>query len=314
MSQETHLVLGAGQIGPLVAERLLERGHRVRIGRRTATPARTEGAKTVSLDVRDADAVARAAEGATVVYNCVNPLYHQWPEMLLPLTRGITDGARRAGARVVALDCLYMYGDTSHMSESTPPAPRSKKGALRQESGEYMLGAGVAIGRAADFFGPRAPQSIFGDRFFERVFANKSVEVFGDIDQLHTYSYVADVAAGLVALGSRDDISGIWMLPVQPAETTRALLDRVSRALDRPIKTMQVPSWLLRGIGVFQPMMRELAEMTYQWKQPYVVDDTKFRTAFGFGATPWDDSISATTSWAQSTWGVRAAARLVDQT
>jgi nucleoside-diphosphate-sugar epimerase len=312
-NQETHLVLGAGQIGPLVAERLVARGHRVRVGRRTAAAARG-GVETVSIDVRDPDAVARAADGATVVYNCVNPLYYQWPEMLLPITRGIVDGTARAGARLVALDCLYMYGDTSHMNEATVPAPVSKKGVLRMKSGEYMLEADargaltVSIGRAADFFGPRAPQSIFGDRFFERVFAKKSVEVFGDIDELHTYSYTADVAAGLVALGSRTDAHGVWMLPVQPAESTQALIDRFARSLALPIRTMQVPNWLLRGVGVFQPIMRELAEMTYQWKQSYVVDDAKFRATFGFGATPWDESITATTTWAKATWETRAAA------
>jgi nucleoside-diphosphate-sugar epimerase len=270
--------------------------------------------EAVSLDVRDADAVARAAEGAAVVYNCVNPLYHQWPEMLLPMTRGITDGAARAGARLVALDCLYMYGDTSNISESTPPAPVSKKGALRLKSGEYMLEADargalrVAIGRAADFFGPRAPQSIFGDRFFERVFAGKAVEVFADPRQLHAYSYTQDVADGLVALGSRADVHGVWMLPVQPAESTQALIDRFAVALGVTIKTMQVPTWLLRTVGVVQPMMRELAEMTYQWKQPYVVSDAKFRAAFGFGATPWEDSIQTTASWAKATWAKQSAA------
>jgi nucleoside-diphosphate-sugar epimerase len=234
--------------------------------------------------------------------------------MLLPITHGIVDGSARARARLVALDCLYMYGDTSHMSEATVPAPVSKKGALRAKSGEYMLDADaratltVSIGRAADFFGPRAPQSIFGDRFFERVFASKSVEVFGDTSELHTYSYTADVAEGLVALGSRADAHGVWMLPVQPAESTGALIERFSRALGRPIRTMQVPTWLLRGVGIFQPVMRELAEMTYQWKQPYVVDDAKFRATFGFGATPWDEAISATATWASATWETRAAA------
>src|SRR5256885_16523429 len=82
-NRELHVVLGAGQIGPRVAEMLAERGHRVRIARKTAAPSRAQGIETVSIDVRDAAAVARAAEGAAVVYDCVNPLYHQWPEMLL---------------------------------------------------------------------------------------------------------------------------------------------------------------------------------------------------------------------------------------
>jgi nucleoside-diphosphate-sugar epimerase len=313
-NQELHVVLGAGQIGPLVASRLVAQGHRVKIGRKSAASVSIAGVETIALDVSDPESVARAAEGATVVYNCVNPNYWEWNEKLLPLTRGIVDGASKAGARVVALDCLYMYGDTSNMNEQSPNNPVSKKGALRARSGEYMLEANakgranVAIGRAADFIGPRAPQSMFGDRFFERVFANKSVEVFGDVEQLHSYSYTEDVAAGLVALGSRADTQGIWMLPVQPAESTLALIDRFSRALDRPIKTMQIPNFVFRAIGVFQPMMRELAEMTYQWKQPYVVDDSKFRAAFGFGATSWDDMIRVTAAWAKQNWQTRAAA------
>ncbi len=311
---QTHLVLGAGQIGPLVAQRLLAQGHRVRIGRKSAAPSGVAGVETIALDVRDADAVARAAEGASVVYNCVNPHYWEWPELLLPMACGITEGAGKAGARLVALDCLYMYGDTSHMTEASPNNPVSKKGALRVQSSDMMLEANasgktkVAIGRAADFYGPRAPQSMFGDRFFERVFANKSVEVFGPVELLHSYSYTEDVAAGLVALGTRADANGIWMLPVMPAESTKDLVDRFARALNRPIKTMQIPTFVFRAMGVFQPVMRELAEMTYQWKQPYVLDDSKFRKAFGFGATSWDEGIGATAAWAKENWETRAAA------
>ncbi|MDF2694727.1 MAG: hypothetical protein K0S65_3110, partial [Labilithrix sp.] len=74
---ELHVVLGAGQIGPRVAELLRARGHRTRIVRKSASPTRAAGIETVSLDARDASAVARAAEGADVVYHCLNPLYHQ---------------------------------------------------------------------------------------------------------------------------------------------------------------------------------------------------------------------------------------------
>jgi len=58
----------------------------------------------------------------------------------------------------------------------------------------------------------------------------------------------------------------------------------------------------LRVIGLVQPMMRELAEMTYQWEQPYVLDDAKYRAAFGRGPTPWDEAISQTVRWALATY------------
>ncbi len=300
--QELHVVLGAGQVGPLVAEQLLARGHRVRVARRTAAPVRVEGVESVAIDVRDAASVARAAEGASVVYHCVNPLYDQWPEMLLPMTRGIVEGTARAGARLVALDNLYMYGDTAHMTEETPVRPVSKKGALRVQAAAYMLDADargalpVAIGRAADFFGPHAPLSVLGDHFYKRVLAGKSAQFWGNADELHSYSYTPDVAAGLVALGSAR-ARGVWMLPVQPAETTRSVVGRFARALEREVPLARIPTWVLRASGVVWPIGRELAEMAYQWEQPFVLDDAKFRARFGFGPTGWDDAVAAALAW-----------------
>jgi nucleoside-diphosphate-sugar epimerase len=307
-SSRLHLVLGAGQIGPLVASMLLARGERVRIARRTSAPAGVDGVETVAIDVRDADSVARAADGASVVYHCVNPLYHEWDEKLLPMTRGILEGTARAGARLVALDNLYVYGDTSHMNERTPMRPVSKTGELRKRSTELMLEAdskdapGVAVGRAADFFGPGAPLGVLGDHFHRRVLAGKSAQLFGDPDQLHSYSYTPDVAAGLVALGLDYAARGVWMLPVQPAESTRAYVARFAAALGRPIAIQAVPTWVLRGLGVFDPTMREVAEMTYQWKQPFVLDDSAFRARYGLEPTPWDEAIHRTVTWARETY------------
>jgi nucleoside-diphosphate-sugar epimerase len=309
IKQELHVVFGAGQVGPLVAQRLVALGHRVRVARKTAAPSPAAGVENVSLDVRDADAVARATEGAAVVYHCANPVYTAWSEMLLPMTRGIVDGAARSGARLVVLDNLYMYGDTHHMTEETPVAPVSKKGALRAQAAEYMLAADaggkarVAIGRAADFFGPGTPQSMFGDSFWPRVQAGKTAQLFGNPDELHSYSYTPDVAAGLVRLGQDPGARGVWMLPVQPAESTRAVVARFARCLGHDVPITKVPTWALRALGLFQPMLRELAEMTYQWQHPYVVDDTRFRAAYGFGATGWDEAVAETVRWGLARYG-----------
>jgi nucleoside-diphosphate-sugar epimerase len=305
MTAGLSLVLGAGQVGPMVAERLLAAGQRVRVGRRQPAPSRVEGVENVTIDVRDAASVARAAAGAGVVYHCVNPLYHQWPEMLLPMTRGIVDGTARAGARLVVLDNLYMYGDNRHMSEDTPVAPVSKKGALRVQAAELMLDADargtvpVAIGRAADFFGPHTPLSMaFGEVFFQRVLAGKSALFLGgDPDMLHSYSYTPDVAAGLVALGQAG-ARGVWMLPVQPAESTRAVMARFAQALGRSgVDVTVIPQWALRTVGLFWQTGAEIAEMTYQWRQPYVLDDARFRAHFAVRPTGWEEAVAATVDW-----------------
>ena len=305
-----HVVLGAGQIGPLVAEKLVQRGLRVRVVRRSAQATSIPGVESAHVVVRDADAVARGGEGATTVYHCVNPLYHQWPELLLPMTRGIVEGTERAGARLVALDNLYTYGDTSHMNEQTPVSPRSKKGVLRARAAELMLARGAAIGRAADFFGPGAALSaIFGERFYQRVLAGKTAECFGDPDLPHSYSYTPDVAAGLVELGLAADARGVFMLPVNPAESTRAVIQRFGAELGRPIGVTAVPTWLLRGLGLVSPIVREVAEMTYQWKQPFVVDDSAFRARFAVAPSSWTDAVGASVAWARRTYRAPAPAR-----
>lgn len=272
------------------------------------------GAELVTADVRDADAVARVTAGATAVYHCVNPLYFQWPELLLPMTRGIVEGTARSGAKLVVLDNLYMYGDTTRMAPDTKPSPRSKKGALRVEAANLMLEADrrgdlrVAIGRAADFFGPRAPLgAIFGERFYRRVLAGKAGECLGDPDMPHSYSYTPDVAAGLVALGT-SDARGVYMLPVQPAESTRAVIGRFYRALGEDLGVSRAPTWVLRAMGVFSPVVREVVEMVYQWEQPYVVDDARIRDELGLAPTPWDDAIATTVAWARRTYAPALAA------
>lgn len=225
------------------------------------------------------------------------------------MTKGIVEGTKRSGAKLVALDNLYMYGDTARMRETSTVSPRSKKGELRARAAELMLDAGAAIGRAADFFGPHAPLgAVFGERFFKRALVGKRVECFGDPDMLHSYSYTPDVAAGLVSLGLAHR-PGVWMLPVQPAETTRAVIARFALVIGRDISITTVPNWMVRALGVFDPMVREFAEMIYQWRQPFVVDDAAIRETFGLEPTPWDQAISTTAAWGERAYGARSTSR-----
>src|SRR5262245_6154698 len=169
-----HVIAGAGQIGPMIARRLLEHGYRVRMIRRGAFSDAPAGVETISTSLADPGAAAEAMRGASVVYHCANPRYHRWAEELIPLARGITEGAARNGAHLVALDNLYMYRvpDGGRLAEDADIAPVSRKGALRAEAAAVMLDAHargdlpVAIGRASDFFGPHCTSSLFGDRFW----------------------------------------------------------------------------------------------------------------------------------------------------
>jgi nucleoside-diphosphate-sugar epimerase len=257
--------------------------------------------------------------GASVVYHCANPRYHRWAEELVPLARGITEGAARNGARLVALDNLYMYRVPSdgRLAEDTPIGPVSRKGALRAEAAAVMLDAHtrgdlpVAIGRASDFFGPQCTNSIFGDRFWTKLLAGRPVELLGDPDQPHTYSYGPDVANALVALGLADpalssgaDVYGrVWHLPALPAESTLTWLTRFAHAVGVEPRFTRLAPLLLRIAGLFLPEAAELPEMIYQWRTPYILDDAQFRARFGAQPTPLATAANATLVWARSQYG-----------
>jgi nucleoside-diphosphate-sugar epimerase len=323
-SAPLHVIAGAGQIGPMIAERLLARGYRVRLVRRGAFSGAPAGAETVSASLSDPASAAEAMRGASAVYHCANPRYHRWADELVPLTRGIVEGAARNGARLVALDNLYMYrlaGD-GRLAEDTAIAPVSRKGALRVRAAQIMLDAHtrgdlpVAIGRAADFFGPNCTNSLLGDRFWTKLFARSPVELLGDPDQPHTYSYVPDVADALVSLGLADptqsagaDVYGrVWHLPAHPAESTRTWVHRLGRAVGVEPRITTLSPLLLRIAGLFIPEAGELPEMIYQWRGPFVLDDSQFRRRFAAAPTPLAQAVADTAAWARKRYGAGAAA------
>lgn len=235
------------------------------------------------------------------------------------MTRGILSGAKEAGARLVALDNLYMYGTPpgGRMREDSPSAPRSKKGALRAAAAEELLSAGtrgelpVILGRAADFVGPGAKlAAIFGDRFWSRLLSGKSVEYFGDAEQPHSYSYVPDVAAGLVTLATTADPAAwnrVWHLPVHAAESTRVWIERFASAAGRSPSVSKMPGWMLAMVGLFIPEAGEVREMQYQWEGPFILDDTAFRTRFGASPTSIPTIVRETLAWAEETYGAKAS-------
>jgi nucleoside-diphosphate-sugar epimerase len=309
--ESLHVVLGAGQIGTRVAKLLTASGHRVRLVQRSRAPNQLPLVDHVSGDIKNLEFAEAVTRGAAVVYDCMNPPYHEWPELLLPIARGALHGATRAGAKLVALDCLYMYGKPGGpMREDSPLVPSSKKGALRVELAHERLSAHargdvrVTIGRASDFFGEALPYSCWSERFFQRLYARKSGECMGDPDMPHSYTYADDVARALVTLGASDAADGkVWHLPTAPAESTRSLTNRLGRELGLEADVTRVPRLFLRAAGLFSPFLREVLEMTYQWEVPFLLDDSRFRETFGYGATPVEAQVRSTAAWARSRFG-----------
>ena len=138
-----------------------------------------------------------------------------------------------------------------------------------------------------------------GETVFGRALAGGTAQVMGDPDQPHSYSYTPDVATALIALGtaSTPATGQVWHLPVAPPRSTRQIVAAVYElAGDKP-RIMAAGKTMLRAIGLVKPQMREFLHTLYQFSDPWVVDDAKFRAAFGDLATPLDTALETTLSW-----------------
>lgn len=309
MSDESRLmvVIGTSPVGMAVMRRLLaERpGQRVRAINRSGRAEAPAGVEVVGADVSRSEEARRACAGASVVYNCAQPPYTRWPESFPKLQEGIIDGAAHAGAKLISAENLYMYGRVSGpLSEDLPYAAHTRKGRTRARMAEALLSAHrsgkvrAAIGRASNYYGPGALQSVVGERVFYPILAGHKVSMLGDLDAPHTYTYIDDFAEGLVTLGERDEALGeVWHIPSAPTLTTREFLILAFEEAGMSPKLGTVPGALIRLLGLFDRNMREVAEMLYEFEEPFVVDHSKYELCFGNQSTPHRIALGRALDW-----------------
>ncbi len=300
-----HLVLGAGPVGRAVAEHLAGLDAKVRVVTRSGGGPDGPGIERVAADLADPEQRERLASGVAVVYACAQPEYHRWPEEFPALQDAMLGLATAADAVYVAMENTYMYPPTAGpLIEDLPYTATTRKGHVRAVLAQQVLEAHeqgrvrTVSGRASDFFGPQVTGSSVGDRFFPPILAGKSVSVLGDPGALHTYTYVPDIARGLVRLGAEPAAWGrAWHLPSVPAVSTRAFAEAAYAAAGTIGRVKTVPVLALRALGLVVPPVREMIEMRYEFESDFVVDDSAYRTAFGDEPTPLADALAATVAW-----------------
>jgi nucleoside-diphosphate-sugar epimerase len=303
---ELHVVFGAGQVGHALVAQLANRGKSVRVVSLHRPSALADGIDSRLADVTDPEAAADAAKGASVVYQCLNAPYTQWPERFPPLQRGVLTAAERADALLVSLENVYGYGPTGGrpMTEDMALAATTVKGRVRAAMTCELLSASeagrvrIAIGRASDFFGAGVTESTLGERVFAKALAGKEVDFIGNPDLPHTYSYVPDIAVGLATLGTDERAVGsVWHLPGPETTTTRTILELVVSEIGHPVGIRNVPKLAMRALGLVSPLIRGLGEMAYEFDSPFILDTTKYRSTFGSNTTALKSAVADTVAW-----------------
>ncbi|MET0888359.1 MAG: NAD-dependent epimerase/dehydratase family protein [Mycetocola sp.] len=305
-----HVVFGSGPVGRATSRALLRRGFEVRMVNRSgrnglgSDAAAFTDVEVLTGDATDASFATRAAADADAVYQTLNPEYHRWADHFPPLQRGVLAAAQASGARYVSMDNVYSYGRPGGrvLDERTPEYPHTKKGQIRLHMAQEVWAAHAAgrvqavSGRASDYYGPGGGQaSPLGDRVLSAVVGAKRVSLFGNPDLIHTYTYIPDIGEGLSVLGTAGNVTGrAWHLPNDPNPwTSRAMTEELFRLAGTTPRIGSIPKLGLLAVGLFNPTVRELAEMAYEFDEPFIVDSRDI-AAIGVHATPIADALAHT--------------------
>src|SRR5512147_1575187 len=140
---EQHVIFGTGPVGLSVMNELVRKGKRVRVVNRSGKANVPTGVEVVKGDASDPASTRAICIGATVVYNCTNPPYTQWLELFPPMQAAVIDGAASAGAKLIVMENLYMYGPTGGktLTEELPFHPTPRKGATRAKMAQDLMAA-----------------------------------------------------------------------------------------------------------------------------------------------------------------------------
>jgi len=198
-----------------------------------------------------------------------------------------------------------MYAPTSQpMTEDLPSAPVTRKGRVRKQLAETLMAAHTqgrvraAIGRATDFYSPGVVTSAMGERFFTALLGGKRVEWLGDLDQPHAMTVVDDFARLLITLGSCEEALGqVWHVPTAEPLTGRQYIALAAESASVMARPTVLSALLVRLVGLFNPLLREVGEMLYEFNAPYLIDGSKYQRAFGSTPTPHGEGMRQTVAW-----------------
>ncbi len=298
-------ILGAGGvISNELIKLLAARKQPFRLVSRHLNPI--EGAAQVlSADLSDKEQTIRAVSGSSIVYLLVGLKYDHklWAEKWPGIMTNTIEACKRAGAKLIFFDNVYMYGKVSGpITEETPFNPCSKKGEVRARIAMALINEWKAgdltamIARAADFYGPNAHNGMPNILVFQPLSKNRKASWLANDSVPHSYTYTVDAAEALVKLAESESAwNQTWHLPTAPNPLTgKQFIADAAKKLSVPLKYRVLGRRMIRFMGWFNPQVGEVYEMLYQNDSPYLFDSSKFAKSYGFSGTSYAAGISAT--------------------
>lgn len=299
------LVGAAGVIGKSIGDALHREGKDYRVvGRTRASLEAAFGsdglAEIATWNPDDADSARAALRGSGTLVYLVGVPYNQF--QLHPLLmRKTLDAAVSEGVEsLLLIGTVYPYGmpRTTPVTEDHPRQPHTFKGRMRKEQEDALLEADAAgkirgaILRLPDFYGPNVKNSYLRS-LFQAAAGGGTANMLGPIDTPHEFVFVPDAGPVVTALIGKPDAWGRWWnLAGAGVATQRELAERVFAMAGAKPRLRVAGKNMLRFLGLFNPLMRELVEMQYLLTNPVLMDDSRLRELLGgIRKTPYEEGL-----------------------
>jgi nucleoside-diphosphate-sugar epimerase len=298
----------SGAIGDSIAAALNSNGRPYRVVGRSRKELESKfgshpGAEIATWNPDDPASVRAAARGIDTIFYLVGVPY--WQFDLHPiLMRKTLDGAIAEGVqRVVLIGTVYPFGRarTERVREDHPREPHTFKGRMRKEQEDLVLEADAAgkihgtILRCPDFFGPGIERSFLASAFQAAINGGRA-QLIGPIDTPHEFIYVPDIGPIALALAEEPRAFGrAWNLAGPGVISQRAFVERIFQEAGRKPRYIVAGKTMLRVLGLFNPLLREVVEMHYLFATGVIMDDSALRGLLGeVHKTSYDDGIRET--------------------
>jgi nucleoside-diphosphate-sugar epimerase len=305
-------ILGTGQVGRAVLEKLQLKHCNAEIllvNKSGKVPFELpKGTRIQSLDATIPEKLIPIFQKSDIVFSCTDVPYSSWGSFYPILSEAMVKGLIHSNTKLVFADNMYSYGNLKGqiIHEDLPHLATTKKGLIRAKIINNFIYDGVnervAVVKSSDFVGPRIEKGIFGIDFINRIYNKKTVFLPSKTTLPHHFTFIDDFAKALVMVAFEPKAyNQIWHVPNAEALSQKDWVEIFEREVHLKIKYQSIPKFLISLTGLFDPFVKEIRELSYQFEYPYLIDSQKFINQFGDISTSPIEIVQKTIHWYNST-------------
>lgn len=262
------------------------------------------GTEVLGTNVTIPEKLISIFQNSDIVFSCTDVPYQFWGEFYPLLSKSMVEGLKHSNARLVFADHMYSYGNIKgeFLHENLPHLAKTVKGKIRAEVIDNFYKSGVndrvAIVKSSDFIGPRIEKGVFGTDFLKSIYYNKTVYLPSNTTLPHHFTFIEDFSKALVLVAFEPNaFNEIWHVPNAKAISQNEWVKIFEHETGLKIKFQSIHKSIIKLVGLFNPFVRELNELSYQFEYPYLVDAQKFINQFGDISTQPSEIVHKTINW-----------------